>query len=29
MEHPMPKNRGIMRLDRVLVVGTVEDYMTI
>jgi hypothetical protein len=29
MEQLMPKNMGIVRPDRVLVVGTVEDYMTV
>jgi hypothetical protein len=29
MEHLMPKNMGIVRPDRVLVVRTVEDYMTV
>jgi hypothetical protein len=29
MERLMPKNRGTVRPDRFLVVGTVEDYMTV
>jgi hypothetical protein len=29
MEHDMPKNMGIVIPDRVLVVRTVKDYMTI
>jgi hypothetical protein len=29
MEHLIPKNMGIVRPDRILVVGTVEDYMTV
>jgi hypothetical protein len=29
MEHLMPKNMGIVRPDKVLVVGAVEDYMTV
>jgi hypothetical protein len=29
MEHPMPRNMGVVRPDRVLVVETVEDYMTV
>jgi hypothetical protein len=29
MEHITPKNMGVVRPDRVLVVGTVEDYMTV
>jgi hypothetical protein len=29
MEHLMPRNIGVVRPDRVLVVGTVEDYMTV
>jgi hypothetical protein len=29
MEHLMPRNMGVFRSDRVLVVGTVEDCMTV
>jgi hypothetical protein len=29
IEHLMPRNMGLVRPDRVLVVGTVEDYMTV
>jgi hypothetical protein len=29
MEHLMPSNMGVVRPDRVLVVGTVEDCMTV
>jgi hypothetical protein len=29
MVHLMPRNMGVVRPERVLVVGTVEDYMTV
>jgi hypothetical protein len=29
MEHIMPKNMGVVRPGRVLVVGTMEEYMTV
>jgi hypothetical protein len=29
MEHLMPRNMGVDRLDRVLLVGTIEDYMAL
>jgi hypothetical protein len=29
MERPMPRNIAVDRPDRVLVIGTVEDYMTV
>jgi hypothetical protein len=29
MDHLIPKNIGMVRSDRLLVVGTVEDYMTV
>jgi hypothetical protein len=29
MEHLMPRNMGMDRPERVLLVGTIEDYMTV